>query len=703
MSVTEDIKARLDIVSFIGQFVQLKKAGRNYTARCPFHNERTPSFIVFPDSQNWRCFGACGEGGDIFNFVMKREGMDFPSALKVLAHQAGVELKAESPEQASAEQRLDKLRGLLDETARYYHEKLLESGKAAHARGYIRKRGITLDTIKRFQMGYSSNEWTELLNHLLKLGYGEEDVIDAGVAIRNDTGRVYDRFRNRLMIPIHDGSGKAIGFGARALAAEDNPKYLNSPQGPLFDKSATLFGLHHARRAIRESETAVIVEGYMDAIQAHQGGFFNVVAQMGTALTEPQLKQLSKYARRLILALDPDAAGAKATMRGLDVIRQASEGGETFLDTRGLMRQASRLDVDLRVMTLPDGQDPDDVIRQTPDLWRELAEHARPVADYVISVGTAGVTPESALADREKVARELLPILVATENNLQEQTNIQQLAFKLRLDNKVLMQWALEHRLKLTPRQTFVKSPTAKSTSPATTDSNRDSVGGIGNVPAPIAPGMDSATPPDPQPETKLLSPAGAAVERYCLAVLLRNPGWLPGINRKFREVANSARVGDDVLGGLTPQDFSNSDYRAIFSTLLDAMAQFEIEPDAYLSQNLPYELQQHVNDLMLYPLERFEQTLSPLHTVEMQQVKRDQQRMALTGGAEQELRVLQRHALDLRKARLRRENVEIQFLQREEPAEEAAGLRLMHRQALNTVAIGQIELALKALSRSMR
>jgi DNA primase len=368
------------------------------------------------------------------------------------------------------------------------------------------------------------------------------------------------------------------------------------------------------------------------------------------------------------------------------------------------MRQASRLDVDLRVMTLPDGQDPDDVIRQTPDLWRELAEHARPVADYVISVGTAGVTPESALADREKVARDLLPILVATENNLQEQTNIQQLAFKLRLDNKVLMQWALEHRLKLTPRQSFVKSPTAKLSPPPTASGSHEAPAAMGGVPAPIAPGADTASPPpDPKPETKLLSPAGAAVERYCLAVLLRNPSWLPGINRKFREVANTAHVGDDVLGGLMPQDFSNSDYRAIFSTMLDAMAQFEIEPEAYLTQNLPYELQQHVNDLLLYPLERFEQTLSPLHTVEMQQVKRDQQRMSLTGGVEQELRVLQRHALDLRKARLKRENVEIQFLQHEEPAEEAAGLRLMHRQSLNTVAIGQIELAVKALSRSMR
>lgn len=686
MSVTEEVKSRLDIVNFIGQYVQLKKAGRNYTARCPFHNERTPSFIVFPDSQAWRCFGACGEGGDIFNFVMKREGLDFPSALHLLAEKAGVELHDKSPERANEEQRLDKLRGLLDESARFYHEKLLNFGPAAVARGYVRKRGLGAETVEKFQIGYAPNDWTVLLNHLLHLGYSEDDCVEAGVAIRNDNGRVYDRFRHRLMIPIHNVTGKAIGFGARALDPDDNPKYLNSPQGPLFDKSATLFGLHHARRSIREQETAVIVEGYMDAIQAHQGGFTNVVAQMGTALTEPQLKTLSKFARRLILALDPDAAGAKATMRGLDVIRQVSETGEPFFDsTRGLLRSASRLDVDLQVMTLPDGQDPDDVIRETPDKWREFVENAQPVAEYVMSVGTAGVNSQSPLADREKVARELLPILVATENNLQEQTNIQQLAFKLRLDVKTLMQWAADHRLRLTPRQIFARE--GKPESPPTATNQEQ--------PAPTA----SITP---KTDSKPLSD-GLAAERYCLAVLLRNPGLMAGINRRFREIANKAKNGDEVMGPFSAQDFTSADYRAIYSTFQSAITQYEIEPEDFLKQHLPYDLTTQVEDLAAYPLERFEQTLSPLLSVEIQQVKRDQQKFALNGGLEQELRVLERRALELRKARLRRENLELQFLQKEQEAEPAAELRFLHRVSLNSTAIRHIEAAMSQLAQAMR
>src|SRR5258708_36161228 len=199
------------------------------------------------------------------------------------------------------------------------------------------------------------------------LGYNEDEILEVGVALRNeDKGRVYDRFRNRLVIPICDVRGQVIGFGARALKADDNPKYLNSPQTALFDKGATLFGLHLARRTIRESETAVIVEGYMDAIQAHQGGFRNVVAQMGTALTEPQLKQLSKYARRLILALDPDAAGVKATMRGLDVARQTLGASEAVFDPRGAIRQASKLRVEMMGITVPQGKEPDDPIRAKP-------------------------------------------------------------------------------------------------------------------------------------------------------------------------------------------------------------------------------------------------------------------------------------------------------------------------------------------------
>src|SRR5258708_10018720 len=386
MSVTDEIKARLDIVNFLSQYIQLKKAGRNFTGLCPFHAEKTPSFVVFPDSQNWRCFGACGEGGDVFNFIMKHDGLDFVSSLMLLADKDGVTLQERSHEQAKGDEHLDKLRGLLDETANFFHEKLISAHGAEHARAYTRKRGLSSQTLDEFRIGFAPDDWHQALDHLKLLGYNEDEILESGVALRNeDKARVYDRFRNRLVIPICDVRGQVIGFGARALNPDDNPKYLNSPQTALFDKGATLFGLHLARRTIRESETAVIVEGYMDAIQAHQGGFRNVVAQMGTALTESQLKQLSRYARRLILALDADAAGVRATMRGLDVTRQTLGASTLTFDPHGTMRQASKLDIELFILTVTGGKDPDDPIRYDPDTWQRLVQDPPPRAGYVIS------------------------------------------------------------------------------------------------------------------------------------------------------------------------------------------------------------------------------------------------------------------------------------------------------------------------------
>src|SRR5260221_1711959 len=420
MSVTEEIKARLDIVNFLSPYMQLKKAGRNYTALCPFHAEKTPSFVVFPESQTWRCFGACGDGGDIFNFIMKQEGLDFAQALRVLAEKAGVEVHERTAEQSQRDEQLDKLRGLLDETARYFHEKLQRAPEAEHARAYARKRGLSAKTVAEFKIGFAPDDWRETLDHLMQIGYSEQEVIDAGIAVRNEEkDRVYDRFRNRLIIPICDGRGQVVAFGARALNPNDTPKDLNSPQTALFDKGATLFALHLARRTIRENEMAVIVEGYMDALQAHQGGFTNVVAQMGTALTEPQLRQLSKYARRLVLALDPDAAGAKATMRGVEVARKVLGDSKTFFDPQGIVGLGGKLDIEMLIMSMPDGQDPDDLIRDNPDGWRSLVENAQTVVDYVIQAGTAHLTEKSTFIEREQVARELLPILLATENDLQ--------------------------------------------------------------------------------------------------------------------------------------------------------------------------------------------------------------------------------------------------------------------------------------------
>jgi DNA primase len=280
MSVTDEIKSRLNIVDVIGSTVQLKKAGRLYKGLCPFHHEKTPSFVVYPDSQNWRCYGACAEGGDIFNFIMKRESWDFGEALRFLAGQAGVDLEPYDTHTAQKSEERDRLQSLLRDTAYYFNHLLANAPEAQHARDYVAKRSLSAETIDAFGIGYSPNSWDALSKWLLDLGYTPQELVDAGVVVVKEEGGTYDRFRDRLIIPIRDVKGNVVGFGARGFSADQQPKYLNSPQSALFDKSHLLFGLDLARRTIRESDLAVIVEGYMDTLQAHQAGFSNVVAQM---------------------------------------------------------------------------------------------------------------------------------------------------------------------------------------------------------------------------------------------------------------------------------------------------------------------------------------------------------------------------------------------------------------------------------------
>jgi DNA primase len=373
MSVVDEIKSRLDIVQYISRTVPLKRAGRTFKACCPFHGEKTPSFVVDPGRQSWRCFGACSTGGDVVSFAMRQHGWTFTEALTELGKLTGVEVRPRSPEQQARDEHADRLRGLLKAAADFYHERLHDPNdpEAVQTLTYAReKRGLWDDTIARFTIGYAPPGWRNALDLFIPLGYSEDDLITCGLAIRSDNGRVYDRFRNRLMIPIRDERGRPVGFGARALAAEDNPKYLNSPQTPLFDKSRLLFALDLAGGAIRESETVVVVEGYLDAIQAHQAGYANVVAQMGTALTETQLKLVApRWAKKIIMALDSDAAGQNATRRSLEVAREALQAD-----------YGGKLSVDIRILTVPDAKDPDDLIREHPEAWQGLVENAVSIA-----------------------------------------------------------------------------------------------------------------------------------------------------------------------------------------------------------------------------------------------------------------------------------------------------------------------------------
>ncbi|MCJ7734193.1 MAG: DNA primase, partial [Anaerolineales bacterium] len=380
MSVTDEIKDRIDIVDFVSESVELRRAGRNFSGFCPFHhNVNTPSFVVFPDTQTWKCFGECDLGGDLFSFAMKKEGWDFAEALHNLADRAGVVLEPLTPAAREEKEEGEHLRDLLEDAVAFYRHNFQQTEEGKTAAAYLDSRGITTDTIEAFGLGYAPRGWDTALVHFRNKGYSIADLRDAGLISEKEEEKVYDRFRHRLMIPIRDRNGRMAGFGARVLNPDDMPKYLNSPQTPVFDKSRLLFGLDSARKQIRELDQVVIVEGYMGVIGPYQHGFRNNVAQMGTALNEYQLRVLKKYTGKFILAMDSDAAGQKATLRGLQIAREALDRSpEMVFDARGLLHQEGRLKADIRVLSLPPGMDPDDVTRQDPDLWRQLIDQAKP-------------------------------------------------------------------------------------------------------------------------------------------------------------------------------------------------------------------------------------------------------------------------------------------------------------------------------------
>lgn len=635
MSVVDEVKVRLDIVDVVSGYVTLQKAGRNFKALCPFHQEKTPSFVVFPDTQTWRCFGACGEGGDVFSFVMKAEGWDFKDALRELANRAGVELAPPTPAQTERQAEAERLHDLLDAAARFFHEQLFEAPAAQIARDYVVERGLSAQTAQTFMLGYAPNDWRQALGHLQMLGYTQDDVIEAGVATRNDKGHVYDRFRHRLVIPIRDGRGRTVGFGARALEQDAVPKYLNSPQGPLFDKSHLLYGLDTARRAIRETEMVVIVEGYMDVMQAYQAGFQNIVAQMGTALTEHHLRQISRYASRLVLALDPDVAGITATMRGLDVARETLDGEEhvTF-DPRGMIRYTGTMDVDIRVVSLPEGKDPDDLIRETPDAWQALIEDAVPVADFVIHQTTAHLSDRTSYHEREQIARELLPILTATESDIQRNGNIQTLARRMRIDERTLLQWAQHRQTAQTRPQLSVRQQQR------------------------LAGRAERA-------ETRGGPPGHSVLrERDCLRMLLQEPTRLYAANRKLRELQGDDPALGNALARLNANDFRRADYGQIFLALEASLLQDELDLMTYLHHHLPPDLLGVVEELQHSPLELLDRALSGALATELHSILREQARIGALPepGTDEFIQ----EALKLRRSRLEVEARELYFLQQD-------------------------------------
>ena len=439
MSVTDDIKSRLDIEDVVSDYLPLRKSGTSYTGFCPFHpNTRTPAFVVFPNTQTWRCFGACAEGGDVFSFLMKKEGWDFKETLTVLAQRTGVELKPLTPVNKEQQAQADRLADLLLATADYFHQLLLYAPQAEGARQYVAERSLSEETVATFKIGFALESWDACRNHFNAQGYKDEELLDAGLlTVNEEKGTRYDRFRNRLMIPIRDVNGSIAGFGARTLDPDGLPKYLNSPQTSLFDKSRLLFGLDMAKRHIREAHQVVIVEGYMDVMQAWQTGFRNVVAQMGTALTEAQLRLVKRYTKRFILALDSDAAGRQATMRSLEVARTVLDREtDVRFDARGLVRHEGRLQADIRVVTLPQGYDPDKLIRTDPDRWVPLVSQARPLVAYVIDLVTQDLDMEDAKA-KTAIAHQVLPLINDVVDPIEREHYRQLLARRLKVDERV--------------------------------------------------------------------------------------------------------------------------------------------------------------------------------------------------------------------------------------------------------------------------
>ena len=401
VGVAAEVKGKLSVVDVVGETVQLKKAGSTYKGLCPFHGEKTPSFTVTPARDSWKCFG-CGEGGDIFSFVMKRDGLSFPEALKVLATKAGVELDERTSREDARKARL---RSVLESGIAFYHAVLTGSKSGQPALDYLRGRGFSDATIAGYQLGFAPGGWDTLTRTLAtKRQIRADELVEVGLAQprQSSRGGVYDRFRERVIFPIRDANGGPVGLGGRILPEptadatgaasrdglpedrgrlsgghrSDGPKYLNSPATPLFDKSRTLYLIDKAKAPIRKGGQAVIVEGYTDALMAHQAGFDNVVASLGTALTPGQVALLTRYATKIALAYDVDAAGEKAGTFGAQAL-EALIGQLAAADT------GVELD-EVRVVRLPDGKDPDEVVRDSPDRWREEVRTAQPIVDYLI-------------------------------------------------------------------------------------------------------------------------------------------------------------------------------------------------------------------------------------------------------------------------------------------------------------------------------
>ncbi|MFA5047854.1 MAG: DNA primase [Patescibacteria group bacterium] len=410
----EEIKSRLNVVDVIQDYLKLIPAGTSYKALCPFHNEKTPSFMVNPVKGNWRCFG-CSEGGDIFDFLMKIENIDFPEAKKILANRAGVVLERHNPQVDSQKNRLY---DACDLAAKYWHRVLLESSLAEGVRQYLKDRGINEDSIVDFRLGYSIDDWDNLVNLLKKKGFSDQEIFLAGLSVKKDKGfGFYDRFRGRLMFPIVDYHGNVVGFGGRALKSDEPAKYINTPQTLIYNKSQVLYGINRAKEQIRKKDVCVLVEGYMDVIPSHQAGIKNVVSISGTALTSEQLAIIKRYSNNLYLSLDMDAAGQLAADRSIDL--------------------ALAQGVNIKVISLPQGKDPGECVKNNPQDWIDAIAKAESVMDYFLGKVTTGKdlgNPD----EKMKAIKFLLGKIIKIGDKLEQDHWIQKISQEFSVQEKLV-------------------------------------------------------------------------------------------------------------------------------------------------------------------------------------------------------------------------------------------------------------------------
>ena len=481
-SQIETIKSRIDVVEEIGLVVVLQKSGKSYKGLCPFHNERTPSFHVFPESQTWQCFG-CHEGGDVFTFVEKQQGLDFREALRYLAEKAGLSLEEHHSSRSPEEERefraaKERLRRLNEDALLWFHQVLLRSREAASARDYLNERGISAESVVTFSLGYAPDSWDGLSRYLLDRGYTERELVSGGLARERETGRaatflsneesresagegederasrgVYDYFRHRIIFPIRDIRGQVIGFGGRAMGS-GQPKYLNSPQTLLFEKNNVLYALDLARDAIKQAKQVIIVEGYVDAVIAHQYGTKQTVACIGSAITEKHIAQIKRLTKQVTLALDPDAAGEVATERGIEEVLKGFDrtiiavpvapersrewaGGKRRGEPRSMIRLEEQVDAEINVLQLPPGEDPDEFIRRDFAAWSYAVAHPLALIDYYFVSRTTGLDLKQPTGKAE-AAKRLLPVIGAISDRIKRDAYVQKLSGMIGIDERSL-------------------------------------------------------------------------------------------------------------------------------------------------------------------------------------------------------------------------------------------------------------------------